>query len=102
MNQNQRDKLSEVLIAEALTCSERGDVDDALALQRQSVSIKFRDEIEDIIKGDFALLDVFQDMQHEKDKARSTVARVVLHLLVQDERFHKMYERTFKEEENNS
>ena len=39
MNQNQRDKLSEVLIAEALTCSERGDVDDALALQRQSVSI---------------------------------------------------------------
>ena len=68
MNQNQRDKLSEVLIAEALTCSERGDVDDALELQRQSVSIKFRDEIEDIIKGDNALLDVFQDMQHEKIK----------------------------------
>ena len=43
-----------------------------------------------------------QDMQHEKDKARSTVARVVLNLLVQDERFHKMYERTFKEEEENS
>ena len=65
MNQNQREKLAYVLLDEALTCSERGDLDDARTLMRQSVAVRFRDEIEKIIKGDFVLLNIFTDMQHD-------------------------------------
>ena len=45
MNQDQRDKLARVLLDEALNCSERGDKDDARTLMRQSVAVRFRDEI---------------------------------------------------------
>ena len=62
MNQNQREKLATVLLDEALTCSERGDKDDARTLMRQSVAVRFRDEIEKIIKGDFVLLNIFTAM----------------------------------------
>ena len=50
MNDDQRSKLATVLLDEALTCSERGDKDDARTLMRQSVAVRFRDEIEKIIK----------------------------------------------------
>ena len=66
MHQDQRDKLARVLIDEAYTCSERGDTDDARTLLRQSVSVRFRDEIEQIINGDIKLLDMFVQMKHDK------------------------------------
>ena len=91
MNQDQRDKLARVLLDEALTCSERGDKDDARTLMRQSVAVRFRDEIEKIIKGDVKLLNIFTDMQHDKDVDRRVMARALIHVLIEDKRFLEMY-----------
>jgi len=90
MNQDQRDKLARVLLDEALTCSERGDKDDAKTLMRQSVAVRFRDEIEKIIKGDVKLLNIFTDMQHDKDVDRRVMARALIHVLIEDKRFLEM------------
>ena len=96
MNQDQRDKLARVLLDEALTCSERGDKDDARTLMRQSVSVRFRDEIEKIIKGDVKLLNIFTDMQHDKDIDRRVMARALIHVLIEDKRFLEMYKPKFE------
>jgi len=96
MNQDQRDKLARVLLDEALTCSERGDKDDARTLMRQSVAVRFRDEIEKIIKGDVKLLNIFTDMQHDKDVDRRVMARALIHVLIEDKRFLETYKPKFE------
>ena len=96
MNQDQRDKLARVLIDEAMTCSERGDADDARTLLRQSVAVRFRDEIEKIIKGDFVLLNIFTAMQHDKDVDKRVMARALIHVLIEDKRFLKIYKPKFE------
>ena len=96
MNQDQIDKLARVLLDEALTCSERGDKDDARTLMRQSVAVRFRDEIEKIIKGDFVLLNIFTDMQHDKDVDRRVMARALIHVLIEDKRFLEKYKPKFE------
>ena len=95
MNDDQRSKLATVLLDEALTCSERGDKDDARTLMRQSVAVRFRDEIERIIKGDFVLLNIFTAMQHDKDIDKRVMARALIHVLIEDKRFLKMYKPKF-------
>ena len=96
MSQDQRDKLARVLLDEALTCSERGDKDDARTLMRQSVAVRFREEIEKIIKGDFVLLNIFTAMQHDKDVDKRVMARALIHVLIEDKRFLKMYKPKFE------
>ena len=96
MNEDQRSKLATVLLDEALTCSERGDKDDARTLMRQSVAVRFRDEIEKIIKGDFVLLNIFTAMQHDKDVDKRVTARALIHVLIEDKRFLKMYKPKFE------
>jgi len=96
MNQDQRDKLARVLIDEALTCSERGDADDARTLLRQSVAVRFRSEIERIIEGDIKLLNIFTDMQRDKDIDRRVMARALIHVLIEDKRFLEKYKPKFE------
>ena len=96
MNEDQRSKLATVLLDEALTCSERGDKDDARTLMRQSVAVRFREEIEKIIKGDFVLLNIFTAMQHDKDVDKRVMARALIHVLIEDKRFLKMYKPKFE------
>ena len=96
MNQDQREKLATVLLDEALTCSERGDKDDARTLMRQSVAVRFREEIEKTIKGDFVLLNIFTAMQHDKDVDKRVMARALIHVLIEDKRFLKMYKPKFE------
>jgi len=71
MNQLQRDKLAETLIAEAYTCLDRGDKDDAKSLMRQSVKVRYHDVIEKIINGDKDLLGMFARMQLDKDPSKN-------------------------------
>ena len=106
MNQLQRDKLAKALIDEAFTCSERGDDAEAQLLMRQSVKVRFHDEIELIIKGEAEgrkCLDVFAQMQLDKDEDKSIMARGLINILLKDERFLKIYKPIFTvldEEEN--
>ncbi len=100
MNQLQRDKLAKALINEAYTCSERGDDAEAQLLMRQSVKVRFHDEIEQIVKGDFVgkkVLDIFIKMQFDVDEDKKLMARGLINVLMKDERFLKIYNPVFKE-----
>ena len=96
MNQDQRNKLARVLLDEAATCSDRGDLDDSRVLLKQSVAVRFRDEIEKIIEGDIKLLTIFTDMQHDKNVDRKVMARALIHVLIEDKRFLKKYKPKFE------
>jgi len=105
MNQLQRDKLASALIDQAFTCSEKGHHDDAESLMKQSVKVRFHDEIERIINGDKDLLGMFAKMQLDKDPDKKLMARSLIQVLMEDKRFLKMYKPIFSvieedEEEN--
>ena len=103
MNQLQRDKLAKALIDEAFTCSERGDDDEAQLLMRQSVKVRFHDEIEQIVKGDFVgkkVLDIFVRMQFDIDEDKKLMARGLINVLMEDKRFLEVYHPVFTEIEN--
>ena len=103
MNQLQRDKLAKALIDQAFTCSEKGHHDDAESLMKQSVRVRFHDEIEKIINGDKDLLGMFAKMQLDKDPDKKLMARSLIQVLMEDKRFLKIYKPIFTvldEEEN--
>ena len=52
MNEEQREKLAQVLLEESLTCADRDDLDDARDLMQRSVAIKWNHTIEKILIGD--------------------------------------------------
>tara|TARA_R100000152_G_C6628993_1_gene77206 strand:+ start:210 stop:527 length:318 start_codon:yes stop_codon:yes gene_type:complete len=97
MNQKQRDKLARVLINEAFTCADRGDTDDARDLLKQSVKVRFHDEIEKIIDGDVALLEMFTRMQMDECQDKRGIGRAMIHSLIENERFLKKYKPVFTE-----
>ena len=105
MTPDQRNKLATALIDQAFTCSEKGHHDDAKSLMRQSVKVRFHDEIEKIINGDKDLLGMFARMQLDKDPDKKLMARSLIQVLMEDKRFLKMYKPIFSvieedEEEN--
>ena len=105
MTPDQRNKLAKVLIDQAFTCSEKGHHDDAESLMKQSVRVRFHDEIEKIINGDKDLLGMFAKMQLDKDPDKKLMARSLIQVLMEDKRFLKMYKPIFSvieedEEEN--
>jgi len=105
MTPDQRNKLASALIDQAFTCSEKGHHDDAESLMKQSVRVRFHDEIEKIINGDKDLLGMFAKMQLDKDPDKKLMARSLIQVLMEDKRFLKMYKPIFSvieedEEEN--
>ena len=106
MTPDQRNKLATALIDQAFTCSEKGHHDDAESLMKQSIKVRFHDEIEKIINGDKDLLGMFARMQLDKDPDKKLMARSLIQVLMEDKRFLKMYKPIFsvieEDEEENS
>ena len=105
MTPDQSNKLATALIDQAFTCSEKGHHDDAESLMKQSIKVRFHDEIEKIINGDKDLLGMFAKMQLDKDPDKKLMARSLIQVLMEDKRFLKMYKPIFSvieedEEEN--
>ena len=95
MTPDQRNKLATALIDQAFTCHEKGHHDDAESLMKQSVRVRFHDEIEKIINGDKDLLGMFAKMQLDKDPDKKLMARSLIQVLMEDKRFLKMYKPIF-------
>ena len=95
MTPDQRNKLATALIDQAFTCSEKGHHDDAESLMKQSVRVRFHDEIEKIINGDKDLLGMFAKMQLDKDPDKKLMARSLIQVLMEDKRFLTMYKPIF-------
>ena len=101
MTPDQRNKLATALIDQAFTCSEKGHHDDAESLMKQSIKVRFHDEIEKIINGDKDLLGMFAKMQLDKDPDKKLMARSLIQVLMEDKRFLKMYKPIFSVIEEN-
>ena len=95
MTPDQRNKLATALIDQAFTCSEKGHHDDAESLMKQSIKVRFHDEIEKIINGDKDLLGMFAKMQLDKDPDKKLMARSLIQVIMEDKRFLKMYKPIF-------
>ena len=92
MNKDQRLKLAQALITEAVVTP---DIEEARHLSELAVRYEFKDEIEKLIKGDVELFKVtFKAMYSQNDKAR-IVSRIILNLLMENEDFQKTFREKY-------
>ena len=88
MNKDQRLKLAQALITEAVVTP---DIEEARHLSELAVRHEFKDEIEKLMKGDVELFKItFKAMYSQNVKAR-IVSRIILNMLMENEDFQKTY-----------
>ena len=88
MNKDQRLKLAQALIAEAVVTP---DTEESRHLSELAVKHEFKEEIEKLIKGDVELFKItFKAMYSQNVKAR-IVSRIILNMLVENEDFKKTF-----------
>ena len=82
MNEEQREKLSQVLLNESVTCVDRNDLQDAKDLMQRSVAIKWHHTIEKIINGDRDLLNKTMRKQFNGNPTDMIVSRCIMNEVV--------------------
>ena len=88
MNKDQRLKLAQALITEAVVTP---DIEEARHLSELAVRHEFKDEIEKLMKGDVELFKItFKAMYSQNVKAR-IVSRIILNMLMENEDFQKTF-----------
>ena len=88
MNKDQRLKLAQALITEAVVTP---DIEEARHLSQLAVKHEFKNEIESLIKGDVELFKItFKAMYSQNVKAR-IVSRIILNMLMANEDFQKTF-----------
>ena len=88
MNKDQRFKLAQALITEAVVTP---DIEEARHLSELAVRHEFKDEIEKLIKGDLELFKItFKAMYSQNVKARM-VSTIILNMLIENEDFQKTF-----------
>ena len=88
MNKDQRLKLAQALITEAVVTT---DTEEARHLSELAVRHEFKDEIEKLMKGDVELFKItFKAMYSQNVKARM-VSRIILNMLMENEDFQKTF-----------
>ena len=92
MNKDQRLKLAQALITEAVVTP---DIEEARHLSVLAVRHEFKDEIEKLIKGDVELFKItFKAMYSQNVKARM-VSRIILNMLMENEDFQKTFREKY-------
>ena len=89
MNEEQREKLAQVLLEESLTCANRDDLDDARDLMQRSVAIKWNHTIEKILNGDKELLKKVTKDQFCGDKSKMIISRCIMNEVVNNKEWLK-------------
>jgi len=88
MNKDQRLKLAQALITEAVVTP---DIEEARHLSELAVRHEFKDEIEKLIKGDVELFKItFKAMYSQNVKAR-LVSRIIITMLMENKDFQKTF-----------
>ena len=92
MNKDQRLKLAQALIAEAVVTP---DTEEARHLSELAVKHEFKEEIEKLIKGDVELFKItFKAMYSQNVKARF-VSRIILNMLMENKDFQKTFREKY-------
>ena len=89
MNEEQREKLAQVLLEESLTCANRDDLDDARDLMQRSVAIKWKHTIEKILNGNKTLLKQVTRDQFCGDRTKMIIARCIMNEVVNNKEWLK-------------
>ena len=89
MNEEQREKLAQVLLEESLTCANRDDLDDARDLMQRSVAIKWNHTIEKILNGNKILLKQVTRDQFCGDRTKMIIARCIMNEVVSNKEWLK-------------
>ena len=88
MNKDQRLKLAQALITEAVVTP---DIEEARHLTQLAVKQEFKDEMHKIIKGDVELFKMTFKKMYSRNVKEKIVARVMLDILIEDEDFQKTF-----------
>jgi len=91
MTPDQRLKLAQALVAEAVVCSDRNDIEDARHLTELAVKHEFKNEIEQLIKGDVELFKVTFKSMYSKNVKAKIVSRIILDMLIENKDFQKTF-----------
>ena len=92
MNKDQRLKLAQALITEAVVTP---DTEEARHLSELAVKHEFKDEIEKLMKGDVELFKItFKAMYSQNVKARM-VSRIISNMLMENEDFQKTFREKY-------
>ena len=91
MNKDQRLKLAQALVTEAVVCANKDEDAEAKHLTELAVRHEFKDEIEKLIKGDVELFKItFKAMYSQNVKARF-VSRIIITMLMENKDFQKTF-----------
>ena len=88
MNKDQRLKLAQALITEAVVTS---DIEEARHLTQLAVRHEFKDEMQRIINGDVELFKITFKNMYSQNVKEKIVARVMLDMLIEDKDFQKTF-----------
>ena len=89
MNEEQREKLAQVLLEESLTCADRDDLEDARDLMQRSVAIKWNHTIEKILNGDKELLKETTRKQFNGNRTDMIISRCIMNEVVSNKEWLK-------------
>ena len=87
MNKDQRLKLAQALITEAVACSNRNEIEEARHLTKLAVQHEFKNEIEGLILGDVELFKKTFKAMYSKNVKERIVSRVILEMLLENKDF---------------
>ena len=88
MNKDQRLKLAQALITEAVVTP---DIEESRHLSELAVKHEFKDEIEKLIKGDVELFKITFKAMYSKNVKASFVSRIILDMLIDNKDFQKTF-----------
>ena len=91
MTPDQRLKLAQALIQEAVVCSDKNEIDEARHLTQLAVRHEFKEVMELIIKGDVELFKLTFRKMYSKNIKEKIVSRVMLEILIEDKDFQKTF-----------
>ena len=95
MTPDQRLKLAQALITEAVVCSDKNDIDEARHLTELAVRHEFKDVMESIIKGDVELFKITFKAMYSQNVKERIVSRVMLTMLMENDDFKKTFRDKF-------
>ena len=88
MNKDQRLKLAQALLTEAAITP---DIDEARHLSELAVKHEFKEEIENLIKGDVELFKVTFKAIYSQNVKASIVSRIIITMLMENKDFQKTF-----------
>jgi len=92
MNKDQRLKLAQALITEAVVTP---DIEEARHLSELAVRHEFKNEIESLIKGDVELFKVTFKAMYSQNVKERIVSRIMLTMLMENEDFQKTFREKY-------